>query len=82
MFDAIELEKRGIPTVTIAHDTFFNASKLHAKILGLPDVPLVVEPAPASGVVGENIEQTADETFDQLLHGLVAMDAQRDEGQS
>lgn len=72
MFDAIEIEKRGVPTVTIAHDTFAKVAVMHARILGLEEVPIIVEPAPESGVVGDDVERFADETFEQLLDGLLA----------
>lgn len=72
MFDAIEMEKRGVATVTIAHDTFARVAVLHAKALGLPDLPIIVEPSPESGVVGEDVDRVADETFDQLLEALLA----------
>ena len=72
MYDAIEIEKRGIPTVTIAHDTFAAAATLHAKVLGLPEIPVVVEPLPESGVVSEDIDGVADDTFAQVLAALIA----------
>lgn len=39
-----------MPTLTISHDTFVSAARMHAKLLGLPDVPLLVEPAPKDSV--------------------------------
>lgn len=72
MFDAIEIEKRGVPTVTIAHDTFAAAATLHAKVLGLPEIPVVIEPLPNSGVVSDDVEGVADDTFGQVLAALVA----------
>ena len=70
MFDAIEMEKRGVPTVTIAHDTFLKAAHLHARVLGLEGIPLVVEPSPDSGVVGDDIGAVADATFDEVVAAL------------
>lgn len=71
MFDAIEIEKRGIPTVTIVHDVFASVAALHARVLGLSDIPTVIEPAPESGVVSDRIEEFADETYQQLLAALL-----------
>ena len=71
MFDAIEMEKRGFPTVTIVHDVFANVAKLHARVLGLPEIPTIIEPAPESGVVSDRIEEFADETYEQLLSALL-----------
>lgn len=72
MFDAIEIEKRGIPTITIAHDTFAAAAALHAKVLGLPEIPVVIEPLPQSGVVSDDVEGVADDTIDGVLAALVS----------
>jgi hypothetical protein len=72
VFDAIEIEKRGIPTITIVHDTFARAAELHARVLGLKDIPVVIEPAPDSGVVGEHVEAFADETLEQVVSALVS----------
>lgn len=79
MFDAIEIEKRGIPTVTIAHDTFAAVAAMHAKILGLESVPIIVEPSPESGVVGDDVNRFADESFDDLLRALLAPAPRGDE---
>ncbi len=70
MFDAIEMEKRGVPTVTIAHDTFLKAAHLHARVLGLEEIAIVVEPAPDSGVVGEDVGSVADATFGEVVAAL------------
>lgn len=78
MFDAIEIEKRGIPTVTIVHDVFAAVASLHARTLHMPDVPLIIEPAPESGVVGSHIEEVADATINELLASLTAEDTVED----
>lgn len=42
MRDAVELEKRGVPTVTFVQDGFAVAARAQAKMLGMPDLPFVV----------------------------------------
>ena len=49
MLDAAQLERRGRPTVTVAHDNFAAAARTHARSLGLPDLPLAVFPRPQPG---------------------------------
>jgi hypothetical protein len=49
MLDAAQFERRGLPTVTIAHDNFEAAARAHARGLGLPDLPLAVFPRPQPG---------------------------------
>lgn len=46
MHDAIALEKQGIPTTVVVHDTFERAASTQATIMGLPDLPLAVMPRP------------------------------------
>lgn len=72
MFDAIEIEKRGIPTLTIAHDTFEAAAKMHAEVLGLPQIPLLVEPTPKSTSATAEPERVVDEKWQQILAALLS----------
>ena len=45
MLDSVHLESLGIPTVTFVTAPFESAARTHARIHGLPDVPLVVIPS-------------------------------------
>lgn len=74
MFDAIEIEKRGIPTLTIAHDTFEAAANMHAEILGLPQIPLLVEPTPDSSSATVDSKRIVAEKWQQILGALVKVD--------
>lgn len=78
MFDAIEIEKRGVPTLTIVHDTFETAAKMHAEILGLAEVPLLVEPTPKSGSATTDPEGVAAEHWQEILAALVRDDGARE----
>lgn len=44
MLDHANLERRGIPTVTIVTEPFESAARTHAAIHGMPDLPLIVVP--------------------------------------
>lgn len=44
MLDAVALLGRGLPTVTVAWDTFGEAARSQARLQGLEDLPLVVVP--------------------------------------
>jgi hypothetical protein len=48
VLDAIELERMGIPTLTIVGEKFARAAAVHARVGGLPLLPLLVEPPPAT----------------------------------
>ena len=71
MFDAVEIERRGIPTITICHDKFEKAAKLHAKIMGLPEVPLLIEPIPKGGSITFDTKELAKAHIDEVLRALV-----------
>ena len=49
MIDAFDLEVQGKPTITVCHSTFERAARAHAATAGLPDLPLLIEPAPEGG---------------------------------
>lgn len=60
MHDAIELEKRGIPTVAIHTTVFMNSADAHAKAYGLPSYQSVAIQHPVSGRPREEVEAKAD----------------------
>jgi hypothetical protein len=49
MLDAAQFERRGCPTVTVAHDNFAAAARVHARSVSLPLLPLAVFPRPQPG---------------------------------
>ncbi len=72
MVDAVEIERQGKPTVTIVHDAFERAARLHARALGLPDLPLLVEPTPRGGTISFDVEDFAQEAIAAVLQALTA----------
>jgi hypothetical protein len=45
VIDATQIERLGKPTITVVQDRFLTAAKMHAEVLGLPQLPFFVEPA-------------------------------------
>lgn len=74
MRDAVELEQQGKPTITIAHDAFERASRAHAKSLGMPDLPLLVEPAPKGGNISTDVRELAEASLDLVIRSLTKSD--------
>jgi hypothetical protein len=70
--DAVEIEKRGKPTLTISLDLFANAAKMHAEILGMPDIPLFIECAPKGGRVTREITALTEEDINRIVASLTA----------
>ena len=70
MHDAIELEKRGIPTVAIHTTVFMNSADAHAKAYGLPAYESIAIPHPVSGRPREEVEAKADALVNEAVRIL------------
>jgi len=71
MHDTVHLERKGIPTVAIAHDAFEKAARTQAKAMGLPSARIVVIPTPKHGDDKEHLRKLAEQAFPQVLKYLV-----------
>ena len=71
MLDAVNLERLGIPTVTVVTEPFTVAADTVARSLGLPDVPRVVIPhdylSEDNDAIAKKLEPLLDEIVDRLL---------------
>lgn len=72
MLDAFDFESQGKPTITVCHDTFERAARNHAAALGLPDLPLLVEPAPKGGNLTTDPRDLAERSLDRVVAALTA----------
>jgi len=72
VLDAFEFETQGKPTITVCHDTFERAARNHAAAMGLPDLPLLVEPAPQGGNLTANARAIAERNLDRVVAALTA----------
>ena len=66
----MELEKQGIPTVTICTEAFVELARTEAKNLGLPDLPLAIVQHPMGGLSTEQVLQRSHEAWDQVIAAL------------
>lgn len=71
MRDAVEFERRGKPTITLAHEMFAFAARAQAKALGMPSLPLLVEPAPPAGNLPRDVRAVAEAHLDEVLRALI-----------
>lgn len=71
MLDAVNLEKLGIPTVTVVTEPFTVAADTVARSLGMPDVPRVVVPhdylSEGTDAIAKKLEPLLDEILNRLL---------------
>jgi len=70
--DAVEIERRGTPTITIVHDAFERAARLHARALGMPHLPLLVEPTPRGGTISFDVREMARQKVEEVVRALTA----------
>jgi len=59
----VQLEREGIPTVTLSTNVFELAAKTRAKMLGIPNLPLIVVRCANSGDSSEYLESRVGDIF-------------------
>ncbi len=62
-----ELRKRGLVTAVICSDTFLRLGKTQARVLGVPDLPMVMIPHPLGGLSIEQVEGRALVAIPQVV---------------
>ncbi|MDD4924253.1 MAG: hypothetical protein PHF74_05410 [Dehalococcoidales bacterium] len=70
MYDLVDLEKAGIPTVDIATDEFHGEAVFRATGLGIPDLAFVQVPAAISQADIDTVNAMADAILVDVVYGL------------
>lgn len=68
--DVVRLEKLGIPTAAIATDAFLDEAIDQARLLAMPDYPMVWLPHPVAIVDEEGIRRLAREAAARIVERL------------
>ena len=66
----MELEKLGVPTVTVCTDAFTTLAREESRNLGLPDLPLAIIKHPLGGESEAAVKQLAAGAVEQVVQGL------------
>jgi alkanesulfonate monooxygenase SsuD/methylene tetrahydromethanopterin reductase-like flavin-dependent oxidoreductase (luciferase family) len=66
VWDAIRLEKEGIPTAVVVHDIFAEAAREQAKAGGIPDLRLLVYSQPPPGETEDQARAAARQIAEAL----------------
>ena len=66
----VELEKRGIPTVSLTAQGFVKDAHRSAAAFGLPGLPIAVAPFPFTNQSPDAIHGMVDSAFEQVVAGL------------
>ncbi len=70
MHDTTRLARQGIPTATIVWDTFAVPAKTHARILGMPDLPMLVIPHLEPGETTADVRRRAEADAERIIELL------------
>jgi hypothetical protein len=68
--DLVRLERRGIPTVGIGTIPFADEALEQARLLGMPDLRMLLVAHPVQLLEPDELDALADDVFDRLLHQL------------
>jgi hypothetical protein len=66
----IEVRRRGIPSAVICSEPFVQLGRTQSKVLGVPDLPLIVIQHPLGGLAMDEVKARADSALAQLLEVL------------
>ena len=67
----MELERRGVATVTVCSHLFQRLGDVERRSLGMADLPLAIAPHPIGGVPADTAIAKADALFEAVLEGLI-----------
>ena len=66
----MELERRGVATVTVCSHLFQRLGNVERRSLGMPDLPMAIAPHPIGGVAAATAVTKADDLFEIVVEGL------------
>ncbi len=66
----MQLERRGIPTVTVGSHLFVRLGETERRALGMPELPMAIVHHPIGGVQAEDVRAKADAVLDVVVAGL------------
>ena len=72
LHDAVELEARGVPTVTLCTDAFMDSAAAHARAYGRPEARVVAVQHPLAALAPEAVRQRADAVVQRIIEQLMA----------
>ncbi len=73
--DMVELERKGIPTVTLCTEGFLNAGGEKAAMSGMPDLRIVGIPFPFASLPPAEARARGVKAFDAIVAALTGTDS-------
>ena len=68
----MELERRGIPTVTVCSHLFQNLGELERRSLGMPELPMAISSHPYGGLKTDAVREKAAGLLDSIVSALTS----------
>ena len=66
----MELEQRGVPTVTVCTHLFVRLGEVERRALGMPELPMAIAQHPLGGLKTDAVLAKAEALLDQVVAGL------------
>jgi hypothetical protein len=66
----VEVRRRGIPSAVICSEPFVQLGRTQSRVLGVPDLPLIIIKHPLGGLAMDDVKARADSALAQLLDVL------------
>ena len=66
----MELERRGVATVTVCSHLFQRLGEVERRSLGMPELPMAIAPHPIGGMPAETASAKADSLFETIVAAL------------
>ena len=67
----MELEARGVPTVTLCTEAFMDSAAAHARAYGRPEARVVAVQHPLAALAPEAVRQRAEAVVERVITQLV-----------
>jgi hypothetical protein len=72
--DMVELERKGIATVTLCTEGFLNAGAMKAAVSGMPDLRIVGIPFPFASLPPEGARARGEQALEAIVAALTGSD--------
>ena len=66
----IEVRRRGVPSAVICSEPFLQLGRTQSRVLGVPDLPLIIIMHPLGGLALDDVKARANSALPQLLEVL------------
>ena len=66
----MELERRGVPTVTVCSHLFQRLGEVERRSLGMPELPMAITRHPIGGLPKDSVNEKAEALLEHIVAAL------------